>query len=110
LHFSDARLDAQTLGALIEGDIPPSVFFQSLASTAIERSTGTAKDASLRTIEVAIPMELFFEITLFEAGQSFSSKEHSSYLSLLCGSIKSMGHKKTRGFGRCTIALIQKPS
>lgn len=74
------------------------------ASTTID-DNGVAKEGSLRTMEVTIPLSLHGEIISTE-----DFKEHE--IELLQNAMKwtrSIGSNRNRGLGRCKFELIRKP-
>ncbi|HOX46070.1 MAG TPA: RAMP superfamily CRISPR-associated protein [Myxococcota bacterium] len=72
-----------------------------LASTAIDEK-GLARDKTLRCMEVAVPMRLF-AIVEGEEGAGDWRADLKAALPLLRG----LGHKRSRGFGRCRVELVE---
>ncbi len=107
MRVSDARLGAtrdeqrawETWAASPSKEKAWKHLFQTLSSTAIEGDTGIARKGSLRSMEVAIPMTLYAFIECEE--ESDWRKELERALPLL----RSLGAKRNRGFGRCTVTL-----
>lgn len=96
--FSNAHLSAADKDAV--GD-HPSLLFRDHAMTAIDAKTGTAKDSSLRTMEIAMPLELEGEI-LVQPGQEALARK---VLQACMPMVKQLGNSRSRGFGRCDISL-----
>jgi CRISPR/Cas system CSM-associated protein Csm3 (group 7 of RAMP superfamily) len=67
-------------------------------STAIEAS-GVAKNQSLRSMEVALPLTLYGCIDGLDA-------EGTEFMKTCMGLVKELGAGKTRGFGKCQITFI----
>ncbi|WP_095499166.1 RAMP superfamily CRISPR-associated protein [Paraferrimonas haliotis] len=83
-----------------------SLLYRTLQSTAIDSKTGTAKDGSLRAIEVALPMTLTAHISLNQSHPLYDAQQHSHYLTALAQAsklINSLGAKRTRGLGECSF-------
>lgn len=68
-------------------------------STAMEN--GMAKDRSLRTDEVAIPLTLVAEVTVLPGAPA----DWEDILQTAAPLIRAAGQKRTRGFGRCVVAV-----
>lgn len=77
--------------------------FRTLSTTAVARETGVAEDKSLRSIQVAVPLELSASLTL-AAGMD---PERLSALIHALPLIQAVGASRSRGFGRCGIRLAQ---
>jgi len=78
-------------------------FFRMISSTAIEN--GSAKDKSLRTSEVTIPLKLIANISINE-----DKKENQDYWKVLekcLPLIRAIGNNRTRGLGRTLVTLNQ---
>jgi hypothetical protein len=73
--------------------------FASVPQTAINPATGTAKDRSLRQIEVAVPMLL--ELPIRWQGALPPPDGWISQLDSLCALTPAFGALKQDGFGRC---------
>ena len=68
--------------------------YHNISSTAIDKSTGTAKQHSLRTTEVCIPLELHGYIDSDEILNATLFKKAFQW-------IRHMGVSRNRGLGRC---------
>ncbi len=77
-----------------------SLFYQSIKQTAIEDEL--AKEQSLRTLEVAVPVELYAEIS-----GDFTEAEWK-VLQKACALIRSVGSQRTKGLGRAVLTISQK--
>jgi CRISPR/Cas system CSM-associated protein Csm3 (group 7 of RAMP superfamily) len=90
--FSDAvvsEADRKAIGT------NKAMLFRKLASTAIDEASGTAKEHTLRTIEVAIPIVLEGSILLQD------EKVSKDLLKRLLKGVKYLGLNRNRGLGRC---------
>ena len=93
--FSNAELEDLTKKYIIQQQLQ-DYFYRNIASTAIDPTTGIAKDHSLRKVEVCAPCVLHAYISnvpdemveLITEGMKF---------------IKRLGVNRNRGLGRCTI-------
>ena len=89
-----------------------ATLFHGLASTAIDEE-GTARTASLRNIEVAVPLRMEAEITLAPKNAGHQSLDDGSdvdglWLQVLREAaplIGGIGAGRTRGLGRCHVSL-----
>ncbi|MCF0247344.1 MAG: hypothetical protein HUJ86_01925 [Synergistes sp.] len=91
-----------------EGEVLKSGLYETLSSTAIDKD-GRAKDRSLRTIEVAVPVTLFSEITITDSAEAdLSLNKFEELLNKACGLIRSAGSHRNRGFGRCRCSCAKR--
>ena len=101
LRFESARIgdvDRQTI--LSSGDTEIlNGMFDIRRSTAMEN--GMAKDRSLRTDEVAIPLTLSAEVSALTG----APEDWEDILRAAAPLIRAAGQKRTRGFGRCAVAI-----
>ena len=80
-------------------------FFRTLSSTAIK--DGSAKDQSLRTSEVTIPLKLVADITI-RNGEEKSAKDYAEQLEKCLPLVRAVGNNRTRGLGRVQITMTKK--
>ena len=84
------------------------VLFQRIAQTAVDERTGIAKDTSLRSRRVAVPMVLHAPISAHgEPGQT------DAFFAALADSldwIAELGGGRTRGMGRVQMRLVEQPA
>lgn len=80
-------------------EITQKVLYQDFDFTAIDCSTGSALENTLRKIEYAIPLSLFGSIEI--------DKDYLPDLKICFAFIKEVGSNSTRGFGKCTIKFIE---
>lgn len=73
--------------------------YDRITSTALEE--GTVKDGTLRTVEVAMPVTLHAPIE--SAGDASWKVDVDASLGLL----RAIGKTRNRGFGRCTVTLLE---
>ena len=81
-------------------DVYKRWFFMNISSTALDKTTGLAVSKSLRTIEYAIPVELWSQAS-FES----DNKEDLENLKLAAKFVRELGLRRNRGFGRCTLSI-----
>ncbi|MFA0465419.1 RAMP superfamily CRISPR-associated protein [Vibrio breoganii] len=80
--------------------------YRVLQFTAIEHTSQVAKETSLRSMEVAVPMRLVAMISLNTSHPSFDSKHQASLLKIVGQSAKlisNIGAKKYRGLGKANV-------
>ncbi len=77
------------------------LLYTTIASTAIYHN-GLAKDESLRQMEATVPLVLYGAIEKFP-----STPGYEQQLTYCLQWIKKLGHKRTKGFGRCVISIHQ---
>ena len=74
--------------------------YKMVASTAINGETGTAREHSLRTMEVVVPCTLEGSIIDLPEGMGELMGQGMRY-------VKQLGSGRTRGLGRCTIEITK---
>ncbi len=115
LHFSALRLPEEDRQALLaeednqadlqtEAEQQPSkslipLLYTTLASTAIDEKTGTAKNKSLRMTQVAVPLTVTGEISLIKDPAPFTQEEVQNIIEQCSSLITHLGAHKTRGLG-----------
>jgi len=99
LHFSALRLPESDRQALQADATLIPLLYTTLAATAIDGKTGTAKNKSLRSTEVAIPLEVTGKISLIKDPQPFSKEEIQTIIEQCTSLITHIGAHKTRGLG-----------
>ena len=114
LHVTDARLpESETFEAWADGvDLPVAgMLFESIASTAIDGSTGQAQDKTLRVVEVAVPLTL--EARVIATGLDGTAEGDGAKNGLTegelvaaLGFIRGLGTQRRRGFGRSQWKLV----
>lgn len=97
--FSNACLLPNVANIILSGNLQ-MYLYSKLTSTAIDEETGTAKDFSLRTIEVALPCTLYGEIVNVD-------EECAEVVGRALKMIKRLGLQRNRGLGRCDINIIK---
>lgn len=113
LRFSNLELSEKA--HLIEQKSLIPHLFQALASTSIDEATGSAKDKSLRMIEVVIPTNLTGSISFIEP---IGESEHqcnqrqlmeqeiiAELIAQAATLITHIGANKSRGFGRVSLEV-----
>jgi CRISPR/Cas system CSM-associated protein Csm3 (group 7 of RAMP superfamily) len=92
--------------AYLSDDVQKSVgnksdyLYRKIASTSIDEKTGTAKDQSLRKIEVTIPLVLVAEI-------ADVNDEWVTHFEKIFKMMKRLGGSRHRGFGRCEFSILK---
>lgn len=94
LHFSNAVLSKKDSEAIVSNKAQ-DYLYDKLTTTAIG-ADGTAKDFSLRSMEVTIPCQLTGRIS--NVPESLRDVVIESF-----GLIKRIGQKRNRGLGRCDM-------
>ena len=110
LRFSDARIgvddDKQQIwedwadtgrGRKLVGGL-----FDHISSTAMDEN-GLADERTLRTVEVTVPMQLH---AFVEPIPDNDPGDWQSDLRLVLPLIRTLGSKRSRGFGRCSMSLL----
>ena len=95
-HFSNATLSQSTKDALKN---LTHFLYAKLASTAIDEKFGSAKDGSLREIEVAKPISLYGAIHNVP-------ENHAPTMINALKSLRAMGLNRNRGLGRLKIEIL----
>lgn len=96
-YFSNANLPSCVADELNKNKSLVPFLFQRIASTSIEN--GVAKDKTLRTIEVTLPMTLYGEVDGIPNNFKSTIKE-------ALGMVKRLGIGRNRGMGRCSLEII----
>lgn len=94
MYFSNAVLDKKEYEAIV-GNNAQKYMYDKVTTTAISEE-GTAKDFSLRSMEVTVPCILYGHI--FNVPSELMETITNSF-----GLIKRIGQKRNRGLGRCDI-------
>ncbi|WBM74942.1 RAMP superfamily CRISPR-associated protein [Saprospira grandis] len=99
--FSNAYLSKFLADSLLnEGSKRQARLFQRISSTAIDGQNGIAKNTSLRTIEVCIPLSVYGVIDNV-------AEEDVEQLTKVLQAIKSMGQSRHRGLGRIAFTILK---
>ena len=101
LRFSSATLGPawEAYARSLPTQEPLRPLFALLATTAVDHGTGTARDRSLRTIEVAAPMTL---------SATVEGPDEDGWLSALRSAapfVRSLGSGRNRGLGRVRVTV-----
>ncbi len=99
LFFTNAELPVEEYHAIVSNKAS-HFLFRSISNTAIGNN-GIAKDNSLRKTQVVVPCTLHGEI--LNIPDTLVSELETSF-----GFIKRLGQMRNRGYGRCTISVIEK--
>lgn len=101
LRVEDARLAVADIAGLRGNDKLIAGLFQGKRSTAMDPSKGTAKPKSLRFDEVAIPVTLYAEVSMFGRAPTGWREAIAKTLPL----IRELGADRTRGLGRVIVKV-----
>lgn len=93
-HFGNAELSKVEYEAIVNAHA--SQFLYNKVTTTAISDDGTAQDHSLRSIQTVVPCTLHGQITGVP-------EELAGDIIRSLGLIKRLGHKRTRGLGRCDI-------
>ena len=112
LSFNSAELSSPEKKILIDEQLK-DYLYRTVQSTAIEKEgkkAGVAKDGSLRSIEVTIPLDFMTSINIdditYGVGEAFETQEELiTKLKIAASLITEIGGKRRRGFGRCIIKV-----
>jgi CRISPR/Cas system CSM-associated protein Csm3 (group 7 of RAMP superfamily) len=74
-------------------------------STAIDGETGSAKKGSLRSLEVALPMQLISEIEVNATFGDYNKDEIAGFLRQVAPLISQLGAKRHRGYGDVLVSV-----
>lgn len=94
MHFSNAKLSDKEYAAIVAAKAQ-EYLYDKLTTTAIG-ADGTAKDFSLRSMEVTVPCTLHGQIT--DVPEQLAAVIENSF-----GLVKRIGQKRNRGLGRCDM-------
>ncbi|NOZ85852.1 MAG: hypothetical protein GXP49_06250 [Deltaproteobacteria bacterium] len=111
LRFSDARLGRtqeehekwESFASTNKGKELEANLFSILSSTAMDEK-GLAKNKTLRSVEVAVPLTLY---AFVEPVDGTDPAEWLNDLEKALPLLRALGSKRTRGFGRCTVTLLR---
>ena len=112
LSFNSAEFSSPEKKILIDEQLK-DYLYRTVQSTAIEKEgkkAGVAKDGSLRSIEVTIPLDFMTSINIdditYGEGEAFKTQEDLiTKLKIAASLITEIGGKRRRGFGRCIIKV-----
>lgn len=99
LKFNSARLDE-----VIQKE-QHHLLYHNITNTALESETKQAKQHSLRTSKVLIPMELKGTLTLEENSKKLTFEDLKKDLNCMAGLIKEVGKDRYKGLGSCVIKI-----
>lgn len=105
--FTNASLDAATAAAIIadeNNNLKPALY-EVLAATKID-DLGIAEQHTLRRTEAAMPCTLYAAIQVRAEDREISEVQCREFFGHCMQYIKRLGHRRTRGLGRCTIQII----
>ncbi|GAA4829482.1 RAMP superfamily CRISPR-associated protein [Algivirga pacifica] len=97
VFFTDASLPKSEQKALKGKE---TYLYRNIASTAIDKSTGVAKEGSLRVMEVTVPLKL--EGVIYVEQEKELVRE---FLHDCLRGVKLLGANRHRGLGRCEFKL-----
>ena len=105
LQVSSAELSATEQAYFIATPKASHELYQVQFSTAIDHKTGSAKEQSLRSIEVALPMVLHTQITINNHPDktAITPKQVLTWLAQVSTLITGIGAKRKRGLGQVVV-------
>lgn len=106
LRVTDATLPPEIAAYLGCGPGKPLVrhLYRNLYSTAVEFATGTARDKSLRGIEVVVPLQLSARLETV-SGREPPPEDWVERLAGVLPLIDAVGAHRSRGLGRAVLSL-----
>ena len=110
LQISSATLAAHEYQAIVSKPELKSFLFRRVTSTAIDETTGAALEGSLRSMEVAVPVNLVAEVSLNQAHPDYSQMlaldvDINQALDACAALITHIGGHRYRGFGQCLVSV-----
>jgi CRISPR/Cas system CSM-associated protein Csm3 (group 7 of RAMP superfamily) len=108
LRISDAGLPAMEAEYLARHKELLQGLFRSLHSTAVEHDTGTAKNQSLRGMEVVVPLTLYADIDTVANAKYAELSQWADLLKPALSLIHAVGAHRSRGLGRAVITLEER--
>ncbi|OOF09529.1 MULTISPECIES: RAMP superfamily CRISPR-associated protein [unclassified Salinivibrio] len=112
LQISSGQLSAQESHYLIDNNVA-KYLYRVHQFTAIDKETGTAKPSSLRSMEVAVPMQLVAQVRLNTQHPHYHTQidgqtihqGFTTWLDQAITLITALGGKRHRGLGQVTVSL-----
>lgn len=111
LQFSSAKLSHGEQAYFKQNNQAKKHLYRTIQSTAIEHTTGVAKEGSLRSMEVVVPMVLIAEVSVNQGHPNFSpelanQEQITTYLAQASQLVTALGAKRNRGLGQVTISVL----
>ncbi len=113
LQITSARLSDDEVNFLANNKQAKSMLYKITYATAIEPETGVAKNTSLRSTEVTIPMTLTANLSLNSTHPAYQiignqlNDQFSQWLELALSLITEIGSKRHRGLGKTIVTATQ---
>jgi len=107
IEISNATLPVIEKQWLLEDKGRIKMLYHTKDSQAVDYATGTTKPGSLRTMEVAVPMQLCAEINLTSAINGYNIEQIKKWMEYSCQLITHIGANRNRGLGRVNITLVE---
>lgn len=108
IEVSSATLSSEESTFISQNPEMKSKLYRVISSTAIDHRCGVAKDTSLRSTEVTIPVTLFAVVSLRTTEKTQDSKTAEDLLRIMaqaCTLIFDLGAKRHRGFGDVVVSV-----
>lgn len=105
LQFSSATLSPAEQDYFSKNKAAINHLFRVRHATAIESATGVAKEGSLRTLEVVVPMVLQAQLSLHAAPEQ--SSRYLAWLKHALPLVCALGGKRRRGLGEVVVTIAQ---
>jgi CRISPR/Cas system CSM-associated protein Csm3 (group 7 of RAMP superfamily) len=113
LQISSAVLSFEEKNYLSQSPQAKSQLYKVTYSTAIDEETGVAKNTSLRSMEVSVPMLLTAQVAInkthpeFIKNQALLSEKLNDWLAQVVTFITELGAKRHRGLGKVIVNVRQ---
>ena len=106
LVFDSAYVSRELAAAYDKHELTDAMIYRDLAQTAIDKDTGSARDHSLRRIEVVVPLTLYSNVSLLAAS---GPALDAATLSKIAREVRYAGSLRKRGLGRVEVKVEAKP-
>jgi CRISPR/Cas system CSM-associated protein Csm3 (group 7 of RAMP superfamily) len=106
LVFDSAFVSRELAAAYAKQEITREMIYRDIAQTAIDRETGSARDHSLRRIEVVVPLTLYSNVSLLATN---GPALDAALLGKIAREVRYAGSLRKRGLGRVEVKLETKP-
>jgi CRISPR/Cas system CSM-associated protein Csm3 (group 7 of RAMP superfamily) len=116
IQLSNATLSDDETNFFINTPQAKSNLFNVIASTAIDDATGVAKETSLRSMEVVVPMNLSATLSintnhpLYRIKENQIAEQMQSWLNITLTLITKLGAKRHRGLGQVIVSASALPT
>jgi len=108
VEVTSAKLHPSEYAFITQYPQAKSKLYRTIASTSIDHQTGTAKEGSLRSAEVSVPVTLYSNITFRDLSSPeacAAAEQFGQLIGDICALIFGIGAKRHRGFGDVVVSL-----